>query len=274
MKQLTLLATVIRDRLMPSRNNRYVGDFASWEEACRCCPQGYDAGVIFEKVRAATREVVAGRAAFERDSVLFQKPEYNWPLLTMLFRQQAAMPGRVTVLDFGGALGSAYHQHRKWIKDLPGLRWCVVEQAHFVTCGKNEFETDSLKFYYTLDECLMAEQVTLALFSSVLPYLPDPWSPLAAVSAAEVPCVMIDRTHVFDEKGSKCRIAIQHVPAAIYHATYPVRIFQFDQFVSALGPKYHMTTVLVSDETFILYNPWQVGSYRGGIYEISREQID
>ncbi len=273
-EKLKLIVTVVRDRLMPSRNNRYVGDFESWEDACRCCRQGYGDDVILDRVRAATREVVAGRAAFERDSVLFQEPEYNWPLLTLLFRQQATMPGMVTVLDFGGALGSTYHQHRKWIKDIPGLRWCVVEQAHFVTCGREEFETDSLKFYYTLDECLAAERVTIALFSSVLPYLPDPWPTLATVSAARVPCVMIDRTHVFNEKESKCRIAIQHVPAAIYRATYPVRIFQFDQFVSALGPKYSMITALAGcDEPFVLCNPWQVGSCRGFIYEVKNERI-
>jgi hypothetical protein len=36
---------------------------------------GYDAAAIFEKTREATRKVRNGEAAFERDSVTFDKPD-------------------------------------------------------------------------------------------------------------------------------------------------------------------------------------------------------
>jgi len=261
------LAIAVLDRLSPRTRIHFRGDYAAWEDAAAACT-GYGDGLILERVRAATREVVTGRAAFERDSVLFSDPECNWPLLALLYRQQAERAGAVTVLDFGGSLGSTYHQHRAWLDGIPGLRWCVVEQPHFAACGKAEFETDRLKFYDALDPCLETERITFALFSSVLPYLPDPRQVLAAVARAAVPCLMIDQALVWADGGEGERIVVQRVPARIYEAAYPARICATSAILAPLLPTYRLTASERGYETpVVVRRPWRVAQYRRFVLE-------
>jgi putative methyltransferase (TIGR04325 family) len=268
LQTLQYLKIAILDRMLPGQRIHYCGDYASWNEALSGC-SGYEDAEILEKVRNATCAVLKGEAAFERDSVTFQESEYDWSLLALLFRQQSMMPGKVTVLDFGGALGSVYHQHRIWLNQIPGLRWCVVEQSHFVECGEKEFETAQLKFYRSVDECLKAEKVTFALFSCVLSYLADPWSPLTNVTQAGVPSVLINQTLVWDNRlCNNERVVVQHVPKAIYKATYPVRIFSSDQFVKAFTPRYRMGACWRGHEVpVVLCKPWQIARYGCFLFE-------
>ena len=71
---------------------------------------GYAADVIVDRVAQATREVIAGRAVFERDSVLFHEPDYRYPIVAALLHCAQANNGRLDVIDFGGSLGSTYRQ--------------------------------------------------------------------------------------------------------------------------------------------------------------------
>lgn len=58
---------------------RFEGEYASWDDASMNCT-GYDADHILSKVLDATLKVTSGDAAFERDSILFDEIEYNWPV--------------------------------------------------------------------------------------------------------------------------------------------------------------------------------------------------
>src|SRR5450755_262798 len=89
----------------------YSGDYPSFAEA-RARSNGYEASVILERTRTALHRVLRGEAAFERDSVTFDKLELQWPLLAMLLRVAAENGGQLSVLDFGGSLGSTYYQCR------------------------------------------------------------------------------------------------------------------------------------------------------------------
>ena len=79
-----------------------VGPYADWAAAV-ADSQGYDAAAIVEQVERAQDRVLAGAASFERDSVLFQDPQYNCPLMALLLRAALENEGRLSVLDFGGA---------------------------------------------------------------------------------------------------------------------------------------------------------------------------
>ncbi len=57
------------------------GDYSSWKSAQQHCV-GYDAANILEKVKDAILKVKNGEAVYERDSVLFYKIEYAYPLLS------------------------------------------------------------------------------------------------------------------------------------------------------------------------------------------------
>lgn len=196
----------------------YRGDFANWEEARRAS-RGYADQALLERVVAAARAVRDGKAAWERDSVLFSAPEANAPLLKALRRAAAARGGNLHLVDFGGALGSTWWQHRPWLRDLASVRWSVVEQPALVEAGRREFAQPPLRFFESLDACCAVEAPNVVLLSSVLPYVEDPRGLLADLSARRFDTLIVDRTG-FVERG-RDRLTVQQVPPSIYEASYP-----------------------------------------------------
>lgn len=270
---LRWLAIAFYDRLVPFKRNRYRGNYACWEDAAKACKEGYAERSILEKVKLATHEVIAGRAVFERDSVTFHHEEYNWPLLAVLWREAKKRGEPFAVLDFGGALGSAYYQNRKLLQGIEGLRWCVVEQPHYVACGRALFETEHLHYYASISECLEKEHVTVALFSSVLAYLPDPWQVLSEVARAGVETIMIDRTQVLD-RGATDRIVVQSVPSHIYRAQYPIRLLTQESVEHVLNPTYVCEAAFDGfDPPSVLLSPWQIARYKGYIWKKREDEI-
>ena len=217
----------------------WAGNYATWADAERHST-GYDATGILDKVRSATLSVLSGEAAYERDSVLFAAPDHAYPLLAALMWIAAENRGRLSLIDFGGALGSTYHQHRRFLATLPQLKWQVVEQKHFVECGRKDFATDRLSFHETIDECCRDDRPSAILFSSVLPYLKEPFAPVDEAMAKGVEFILIDLTG-FMNRGPD-RITVQTVPASIYPASYPCRFFNRETFLKHFEGRYEIVT--------------------------------
>lgn len=93
------------------------GNYSSWQEAENKCT-GYDNELIFNKVKDALIKVKNGDAVFERDSVIFDKIHYSFPLLSALSLTALNEKATLKVLDFGGSLGSAYYQNKKLFTHL------------------------------------------------------------------------------------------------------------------------------------------------------------
>ena len=204
------------------------GNYSTWADA-EADSSGYDSEHILEIVKTSTLKVKHGEAVFERDSALFDHIEYSWAVLAGLMWVAARYQGKLSVLDFGGSLGSSYFQNRNFLPDLPEIQWSVVEQAHFVTCGREYIQDDCLRFYSTIDECLTERTPNVVLLSGVLQYLPD-WShDLQAILLKQFPIVIVDRTP-FALDGKE-RITVQTVPEWIYPASYPCRFFNESIFV-------------------------------------------
>lgn len=201
------------------RRNSWSGNYPNWASAV-AASSGYNAEAIFENVRAAAAAVRDGQAVWERDSTCFYHEAYNWELMACLMTTAARSGGALHVLDFGGALGSTYMQHRKILAGLQDCSWNVVEQAHIVRCGRAEFSTNILGFQESIDECFSSQPVNVVLFSSVLQYLENPYELLQEIINRCPAAIIIDRTPLA-QKGE--RITIQHVPKRIYAATYPCR---------------------------------------------------
>ncbi|HKB91204.1 MAG TPA: methyltransferase, TIGR04325 family [Opitutaceae bacterium] len=216
------------------------GNFTNWEAAAAEC-SGYDAFSILESVKRSALMVKKGVAAFERDSVVFDEPEYSWPLLSTLLHAAGVNGGRLRVMDFGGSLGSTYFQHRPWLRDLPEVRWCVVEQEHFVECGREHFQDGDLRFYHSIAECVEKEQPDVALLSSVLGYLPDPQKVVSDVINGGFDYVVVDRTGFV--RGEKERITVQRVPPDIYSASYPCRFLNKADLIRRLSEYYELQAV-------------------------------
>ena len=110
-------------------------------------------------------------------------------------------------------------QHRTALAGLTECTWHIVEQEHFVAAGKAEFSTDTLHFHSTPEEAFNAAPINVILLSSVLQYLPDPYSLLKRLRGTKLP-IIVDRTPMLPDHD---RITVQHVPASIYKASYACR---------------------------------------------------
>jgi len=190
------------------RGIMYEGDYPSWQVATKAAG-GYDAPAILNRVREAARKVKRGKAVFERDSVCFDHEEYRWPTLACLMRVAAEHEGKLRVLDFGGALGSFYYQHKKHFAHLKEVRWAVVEQPHYVVCGQDEFQDDVLQFHETIEDCLEHGEIDVIFCSSVLQYLESPYAMLASFAKSGAPCILLDRTPFI--AGEKDRLTVQNI---------------------------------------------------------------
>ncbi len=197
---------------------RWEGDYANWAGAQAACA-GYAAPAILARVTAAARAVRDGEAAYERDGVAFQGPPPWWPGIAVLREVAGARSGAVTVLDFGGSLGSLYQPVRGAVGDGVRLRWRVVEQPEFVAVGRREFQRGELEFYSSIREAGAAGMPDVVLLASVLSYLPNPAAVLAELLALGANWVLVERTGFTTTGGP--RLTVQRVPRSIYPASYP-----------------------------------------------------
>lgn len=237
MRTLRFLFSMRKTSTSIEEHLHLTGEYPTWDAAV-AASTGYDSAVILEKTTAALLKVKRGEAVYERDSVLFDRIQYAWPLLAGLMWAAARCDGNLNVLDFGGSLGSTYFQNRAFFAGLRSVRWNIVEQARQVEAGKQWFEDDQLKFYDSVEACLAATQPQVILLCSVLQYLPNPDATLDQL--LRLPCdhLIIDRTPFWD--GPIDRLCIQHVPAEIYPASYPSWIFSTDRFHSYVSAQWEI----------------------------------
>ena len=237
----------------------FSGDYPTWEDASNQC-SGYASDVIFEKTKDAALSVKQGLALFERDSVLFHEEVYAWQMLACLNAVAASNQGRLSVLDFGGSLGSAYFQHRKILQMLPSLSWIVVEQSHYVDFGSKNLADGFLKFLPTIPAAIEATQPNVVLFGSVLEYLPRPFEVLEHVCSSGVRSIVIDRTAFL--AGNRDRLTVQKVCPSIYDASYPawfLSLSKFKAFMDNMG--FEIVSDWVCDDDYPLEG--EITSFRG-----------
>jgi len=234
------LPPVFLEYLRPllGRSIYFSGSYPDWESA-RSDASGYDNDLILERVKRALLKVKTGEAVFERDSVLFDHLEHSFPVLAGLLRAAVEHGNRLSVLDFGGSLGSSYFQCRSFLSVLNNLQWGVIEQPHFVRCGQEHFEDERLRFFETIDACISQMAPNVALLSSVLQYVQEPYRVLDELIRQGTPYILIDRTPFSDL--SEDLITVQHVPPAIYKASYPCRVFGRRRFLERFRGSYELS---------------------------------
>src|SRR3990167_5203275 len=123
-----LIPPIILEILKKPSKYGYFGNYKTWQEALNNSI-GYDSTAILEKVKNSLIKVKNGEAVYERDSVLFNKIEYSWPVLAGLLWAASQSGNKLTVLDFGGSLGSSYFQNRNFLEHV-NLKWYIVEQEN------------------------------------------------------------------------------------------------------------------------------------------------
>jgi putative methyltransferase (TIGR04325 family) len=236
------------------KKSGWFGNYPTWEAAQKDC-DGYDSIAITAQVVHATRQVRDGKAAFERDSVLFFEEELDEDLLMILtnIKEKLAYKTPLVVLDFGGALGSTYWQHRRIFKDW-NLKWIVVEQQHFVEIGQAEFSNAQLSFAFSIEDACAESTPQLVLFNSVLQYLTRPYDFFEIAEKQGIESVFIGRTPTY--AGNTDLIMQQIVPPKIYKASYPSWVFSLDSFKKQLLKNGRYT---IQNEVSMPYGYHQVG---------------
>ena len=247
------MKSIIKDILPPallrliarSRLKRYgwFGNYSSWQ-AAQHQATGYDSAIILERVKDSLLKVKSGKAPYERDSVLFDHIEYDWPVLAGLMWVAAQHKGRLSVLDFGGSLGSSFFQNRKFLSLLSTVEWSVVEQPHFVQAGVSHFQDTKLRFFPTCEECVEEREPNVILLSSVLSYVEKPYELLEYLSSLPIEFMIIDRVPVI--KGERDQIKLQKVNPNIYPASYPAWFFSKFGFVKRVEQLFEISEIYKS----------------------------
>ncbi|MBD2187106.1 methyltransferase, TIGR04325 family [Pseudanabaena mucicola] len=242
----------------------FEGDYQTWEKA-QADSSGYNQAEILEKVKNATLKVKHGQAVYERDSVLFDQIEYAWPVLAGLMWVAAQNNGKLHVLDFGGSLGSSYFQNRQFLSNLTEVTWSVVEQSHFVECGREFIADDCLQFYLTIDECLEKRSPNVILLSGVLQYLENPFLILHKLGSTKANFLIIDRTPFSIE--NRNYLLIQQVYPEIYRASYPIWIFAVSKFEKYLSSSWFLLSKFNNSEGNVLSSQGLSFFFQGLIYK-------
>lgn len=214
-----------------NKDNKYgwFGNYTSWSKASAVAG-GYDAFNILEKTKASLLKVKNGEAAYERDSVIFDRKECPYALLAFLQLSATLKKKALHVLDFGGSLGSTYYQIKEYLTEEICASWSVVEQAHYVACGNEHFADETLKFYPTIDACRAENKIDFVLLSGVVQYLEKPHQFLKKLLSYGFDFLLFDRT-AFNNKPDD-RLTLQVVPPEIYAASYPSWFFDQEFFLS------------------------------------------
>lgn len=220
----------------------FFGDYSSWQDA-KNASTGYNTDAIVEKVKQSALLVKSGKAAYERDGVIFKNIEYNWPLLANLLWVASKHNNELNLVDFGGALGTSYNQNINFLKHLNKLNWNIIDQEKFVDCGKEMFAGNNLNFYYSIEECLKNQKANTIILSSVIEYLEQPYEFLKQIKN-NFEHIIIDRTPFFEDND---RIVVQKIPPRIYDASYPCWIFNYKKLLNFFNKDYEVMADFQSD---------------------------
>lgn len=243
------------------------GNYDSFEQAASKCG-GYNESKILDKIIETTKMVSNGEAIYERDGILYDEVQLNVNLLNALLLVASRNNNKLTVVDFGGSLGTTYYQNIKYLSHLD-LKWCIVEQRHFVDIGKESFENEHVKFYYTIDECLKEnKRADILVVNGVIQYIPNPYDTLKSIQSYEIPYLLFDTMGYNDKR--KDRITIQNVPPVFYGipASYACTFFDKIKFEKQLSENYNKEFEFISDPSkfYINLKPF---NYEGSFWSLN-----
>lgn len=236
------------------KNGYFSGPYANWQKALQTAT-GYEDSVVLEKVRNATLEVKNNAKLFVRDGVVFSEPQYSFPLLAALSKIALGNEKSITVLDFGGGLGTSYFSLKNFCKDIK-VKWYIVEQAAYVNCGNELFRNEELSFYHTLEE--ISELPEVVLLSGVLQYIEKPYQLLANLTERKVKHIIVDRT-LFDN-AQQDLLLIEHVPKHIYDGCYPCWLFSYSKMMDYFRSNYQVVYEFSAIEGKFSMNGFNIGS--------------
>ena len=228
MEEKSMLRNVKRSLRFLSKKEKelyYFGKYTAWEAAEKESQKygaSYSGSQILKRVADATQKVRQGEGVYEQDGIVFYEENNNYELIAALLWVYARQKS-LKVLDFGGALGSTYFRYRKLLEPCES-EWTIVEQRHYVEYGKKNIP--EIQFLYDIAE--YHKEADVVLLSSVLGYLEDTYGQFRQILEQGAEYIIIDELAFSPDDVEAVRL--QHVPARIYSAVYPVRLLSLTEF--------------------------------------------
>nr|WP_121273044.1 methyltransferase, TIGR04325 family [Pedobacter schmidteae] len=243
------------------------GNYKTFEDAKDLC-RGYDENHILQRIIDTTQKVKNGEAVYERDGIIYDKVNINHHLLNALLLVSARNNNTLTIVDFGGSLGTSYYQNISFLSHLTNLNWCIIEQEKFVDAGKKAFENEHIRFYHSLEDCYAVHsRIDMVLISSSLQYMSKPYEVLKKIQSFKIPYLMLDLIGYNDK--NEDRITIQNVPPIFYGipASYPCTFFDQRKLELLLEESYKKVFSFISEpeKYYIGFKPFV---YEGSFWKI------
>jgi putative methyltransferase (TIGR04325 family) len=217
--------------------------YTTWQSAEKVCKRYDDADVVKTFTDAALA-IGNGDGVYDRDGKVHASFSENAHLIAAL-RHVSNTQGQLQVLDFGGALGSMYRQHRWSLDKFSNFTWCVVDQERFVETGRRLFTSNKLKFEPTIPQAVATYQPNIAVMSNILQRIENPFDVLNEMAKSNITYLFIDRTPVIT--ASNNRITRVTLPALKEEGCFPTWHFSEAEFKQALQSKYRIINEFNSD---------------------------
>ena len=215
--------------------------FSTYEAARRASSQAYSSSQLPETIARST-------AAYRdrMDEILSQ------PLTAIVARRLLAYEwcqprGEFNVLDFGGAAGQHYVEARAYLPPDLDIRWHVVETEEMVAAARC-FESDSLKFFITVEEAAESLAPHLVFSSGALQCVPDPLGQLRELMRIQSQYLFLTRLSLC--AASPVRYIVgksklqDHGPIPDLSlntvVSYPLTILPVDEFEACLKEHYEI----------------------------------
>lgn len=181
------------------------------------------------------------------------------PYATILHLLSIAKQRSISVVDFGGGLGTTYLTCLPYFET--GLKaWTIVEQKHYVDYGNEHLKDNILSFNDDLSQSLSTRPDVL-LASCVLPYLPNPFETLSCFFKSKVPKIIIDRTPLVDT----ATVIVKQVVDE--KTSYPKWIFNKEDILNCATQDYKLIDSYQSQDGKVESGQGII-DYRGLVFEL------
>jgi len=219
-----MLVRLLR-RLQPAPKYGIFGDYLSYKAALDDCIGGYATENVVrpvaERMCQLREQLAAGPTAILLDSRMLQN------LAALLLAVHPTR--RLSVLDFGGALGMHYHQLRPYLGG-GALSWTICETVPMAEEGAQSFTTEGLQFVSSLTG-LQGRRFDVAFASGALQYVEDPVLTLRQLASVSNRLVL---NRVPFANSDSDRIAVQRVDPCIHEAAYPIWFFSRQKWLAQI----------------------------------------
>jgi putative methyltransferase (TIGR04325 family) len=224
----------------------FQGNYTNWEEASKQTT-GWETDIILDKINQSTNQLEKQNSSFERDGEIISSINQNFPLMYSLIDSINIEKKELSIIDFGGSLGAHYNRYRQFINNVIKISWAIVEQKKYVDYAKKINKNLELNFHYSISEALKTNNYNTFLSSGTIQYIEKPYKLMDEIMEYNFSTIIFDRIFFLNDVND--RICIQKVnPELFYDASFPVWLFNEDNFKKHMSKKYTLISEFMSED--------------------------